>query len=52
MINILFTDSDGLWLLFIVNTKTGAKILYHESTDYFETLDIYNQVRKTLKIRD
>ena len=52
MINILFTDRDGLWLLFLVNTLTGARVLYHESDDYFETLDIYNQVIKTLKIRD
>lgn len=52
MINALLTISDDLWCVVIVNTITGVRIIYHESDDYFETLDIYNQVIETLKIRD
>lgn len=52
MIHALLTDTDDLWCVYIVNTLTGVRILYHESDDYFETKDIYDEVIKTLKIRD
>ena len=52
MIRPFFTTTDDLWCVYLINTITGAKVLYHESDDYFETNDIYNQVIKTLKIRD
>ena len=52
MIKALLTITDDLWCVYIVNTKTGVRILYHESDDYNETNDIYNEVIKTLKIRD
>lgn len=52
MIRPLLAINDDLWCVVIVNTLTGVKIIYHESDDYFETKDIYDEVIKTLKIRD
>lgn len=52
MIKALLAITDDLWCIYIVNTLTGVRILYHESDDYFETKNIYDDVIKTLKIRD
>ena len=52
MIKPLFTTTDDLWCVYLINTITGARVLYHESDDYFETQDSYDYVIKTLKLRD
>lgn len=52
MIKPLLAINDDLWCVVIVNTLTGVKIIYHETDEYFDALDIYNEVIKTLKIRD